>query len=167
MRNWLPQVDVADVLSLDSARKKFVQMLHPVKAVGEVIWGYDTFRGKKLPSVPGAKKKLVGFDVPERAAHLLQPIRMFQEVNRFFWGRNDPYWARFVFHAVGRNYEVNRQQARKWLWYDINRAVSGKDGLKAGLRRAKRNNDMKYLHVIGFGKRDLPIKHSERLFCPC
>ena len=141
MRNWLPQVDIADVLSLDSARKKFTQMLHPVKTVGEIVWGYDTFRGRKIPSVPGAKKKLVGFDVPERAAHLLQPIRMFQEVNRFFWGRSDPYWDRFIFHLVGRKYEVNREQARKWLWYDINRAVSGKDGLKAGVRRARRNGD--------------------------
>jgi len=143
MRNWNPAVDIADVLSLDSARKKFVQMFSPVKVVGEVIWGYDTFRGQKLPSVPGAKTKMVGLDVPERAAQLLQPIRMFQEVNRFFWGRNDPFWDRVVFHLVGRNYEVNRAQAKKWLWYDINRAVSGKDGLKSGLRRAKYNGDTK------------------------
>ena len=123
-------------------------MLHPVKTVAEVVWEYDTFRDAKLPRVPGAKKKLLGFDVPERAAHLLQPIRMFQEINRFFWGRNDPYWDRVVFHLVGRKYMVNRQQSRKWLWYDMNRAVSGKDGLKAGVRRARRNGDMKTVRQL-------------------
>ena len=49
---------------------------------------------------------------------------------------------------VGRKYEVNRAQAQKWLWYDINRAVNGKDGLKAGMRRARRNGDSKTMRDL-------------------
>ena len=44
MKNWLPHADISDILSIDKFKDRFLQMLHPIKVVPEVVWGYDTFR---------------------------------------------------------------------------------------------------------------------------
>ena len=113
--------------------------------------------GKSLPSYPGAKTVIGGIPgtdktikIGQRTAHLLQPIRVLQEWNKFWWGRHDSFWDAAIGHVIGRKYDVDMNMARRHLYYQFNEIVNGKPGvnaqgqetgLKAGRRIAVKNKD--------------------------
>ena len=138
LRGWLPHADLGELLAKRGMQDLVTRQLTPLKAAGEVFWGYDLFKKRSLPAYPGEKKTLLGAKVASRYAHILSPIRAFQEVNRFFFGSTDPYWDRVVYHLFGRSYTIDEKKAKRQLKYDMGKAIGE---LKFGIKRAKQNQD--------------------------
>jgi len=140
LKNWLPEADLLDLTSLDNMLHKGLNLLHPIKVVGEIAWAKDSFTGQKLPRVPGATVNFFGMKVNPRYVQIFKPIRAIQEVNRFWWGTDDPIEARLIYHIVGRNYEIDVKESKRYLYYRMKDMV---DELNKGVSNAKRNDDPK------------------------
>lgn len=155
-KGWHPAADLLDFITADSAKHKVVSMLHPLKAIPEAMWGRDTFRGRKLPAVPGEKVKMFGLRIDPKAAHLLNTFRAIKEINRFWFTSDDPYLDRAIYALVGRNYVVNIKKAKAQTYYYVtNELIAGDEGLDRGIARAKREGDMKTVRKLKRQKRDL------------
>jgi len=152
LRGWLPHADLGELLAKRGMQDLIVRQLTPVKTLGEVFWGYDLFKKRKLPAYPGEKTTVLGAKVPSRYAHILTPIRIYQEVNRFFFGSNDNYWDRVVYHLFGRAYEIDENKARRRLKYDIGKAIGE---LEFGIKRAKKNGDLSTARTLEKQKKKL------------
>jgi len=125
-------------------KHKILSDLHPLKAIPEAIWGYDSFRGKKMPSVPGEKVVYFGARIDPRVAHLLSTFRIIQETNRFWWGSDDPILNRVIYAGVGKNYEFDIKGMKTATYYHtMNKIIAGDEGLIRGIKRAEREGDTK------------------------
>ena len=149
MKNWFAPLDVDDVipivkkngewkLSTRPPADKFQQMLTPIiKNPWEVfVTQRDSYTRRDIPSYPGAKKVIGGIPftdktikIDERAAHLLQPIRILQEINKLFWGKHDSKWDAIIGHLFGRMYDVDINKARSGLYYSFMEQLHGRMGL--------------------------------------
>jgi hypothetical protein len=122
-------------------KDQFMQMLHPVKVIPETVWGYDTFRKRKIPAYPGEKVKVFGKNVPARLEHIMAPIRVIRETNALIFGtgtKQNSFWDRFVYTVFGKMYEVDVEKTKKYLKYDLNRMINDID---KGIAKAKDHQD--------------------------
>jgi hypothetical protein len=141
LRGWYPAVDINAILSIKNMKDQFMQMLHPVKVIPETIWGYDTFRKRKIPAYPGEKVKVFGKNVPARLEHIMAPIRVIRETNALIFGtgtKQNSFWDRFVYTVFGKMYEVDVEKTKKYLKYDLNRMINDID---KGIAKAKDHQD--------------------------
>ena len=186
MKNWLAPLDIDDVIPIvkkndkwkPSTRPladKFQQMLTPVlKNPWEVfVTQRDSYTRRDIPSYPGAKRVIGGIPftdktikIDERAAHLLQPIRILQETNKLFWGKHDSGWNAIIGHLFGRMYTVDIDKARSGLYYSFMEQLHGRMGLNNqyeetglihGREIAKKNKDWSTMKEL-----DKRIKLIER-----
>ena len=145
MKNWHPAADLVDLTSGDAMRRKLVNMLHPIKAVVEVAWGYDTFRGRKMPSVPGGKEDFYGMRLSPRVTHLFKTIRSVNEINRFWWGSDDPLWMRTLYAGMGRNYEIDIAQSKQNMYYTLSEMIQS---MNSGIKNARYHKDYKTMRRL-------------------
>jgi hypothetical protein len=143
LRGWYPAADITSVLSIPEMKNQFLQMLHPAKLIPETIWGYDTFRQRKIPAYPGETVPVFGVKVPAKLAHIILAARLVSDANTLIFGRPNvktAWWDRVIFSLIGKKYTVNEAIAKTYLRRDINAALQNID---FGIRQANKKGDSK------------------------
>lgn len=136
--SWLPAADINKLLSGQTSRDAFIQLLSPAAKIPFEIWfNYNLFKkrpiaqyaGQRIPlHLPGGKQ----LDVDARGEFLLRQVRLVNEVDRFLDQSmdlsDDARWAR-VF--VGRSYPYNPDEQRGWWLYKLNTQIRALKGFEA------------------------------------
>jgi len=147
-KGWLPEVEIGDLFDTAEMKDLVVRHLTPLKIVPETIWGYDTFRKRRLPAYPGEKRKLFGIRVDPRIHHIVTSIAVLQDLNKIFFPedkRGAKFLDRLAYAMYGKAYKVDVEKSRKFVKRMLQKA---KSGLKYGIKRAEYNRDYKTVKLL-------------------
>ena len=140
LRGWYAPSDLQSVMSFSQFSDMVVQSVNPMlKTPAEIATNYDTFTKKKISEYPGETKEILGQDVPARLAHLARPLRLINEIDRFFFPKKGETASDRIYQAIfGKLYIVDDEKAKHYVAYTLKKQ---KAAMEKDLAQEKKDED--------------------------